>query len=95
MARIPTCEFKDGGCDDGRCKIGVCILEVDERRADGARVSAHREKVRKKLISLFADPAMTPAEIDDLVADSLLWERAERWVLYEEGRGPYPGFRIG
>jgi hypothetical protein len=31
MARISHCDFKEGGCDDGRCKIGSCVAEIEER----------------------------------------------------------------
>ena len=35
MARIAHCDFKDGGCDDGRCKIDSCVMDNLERAKSG------------------------------------------------------------
>jgi uncharacterized protein (DUF3084 family) len=43
MPRIAHCDFKEGGCDDGRCKIGACVLEGLERaRAEMDAVAERR-----------------------------------------------------
>jgi hypothetical protein len=36
MPRIPDCEFKEGGCDDPRCKLGLCAAGVGRGPRDGS-----------------------------------------------------------
>ena len=49
MARIAHCEFKDGGCDDGRCKIGACVMQNREDARSGEEVR------RSEMAAMLAD----------------------------------------
>jgi hypothetical protein len=45
MGRIPHCEFKEDGCDDPNCKIGLCILRVKEEREECRRRAAEDAEI--------------------------------------------------
>jgi hypothetical protein len=48
MSRISDCVFKGSGCDDPRCKRGLCILEREQGDRVLTREEAKAEEIRKE-----------------------------------------------
>jgi hypothetical protein len=97
MARVAHCEFKEGGCDDGRCKIGVCILDVEEREKEHQRVIARHARIRTEAIRLLDDlfkttrrRKATASEIEEYLANPKFWAVAEQRVEGEERLAQLP-----
>lgn len=62
MARIAHCDFQVDGCNDGRCKIGACVLELEEERnlremvATYLRDKATNEEIERTVQFVRDDP---------------------------------------
>ena len=54
MPRIAHCEFKDGGCDDPRCKRTFCALAAEELEQERALAAAEAEEVRQEAEEMVA-----------------------------------------
>jgi hypothetical protein len=87
MPRIPNCEYQDGGCDDPRCKIGLCILESEEieRRvaSDKAEAEAVRLEIEAVIASLFSVRKVgkpTDAQLTRLRSDPRIIAEAKRRI---------------
>lgn len=55
MPRISDCAFKEGGCDDPRCKRGLCILERDREARVVAREGAAAATIRTEAEAVIID----------------------------------------
>jgi hypothetical protein len=69
MARIIPCDFKADGCDDGRCKIGACLMEINKRAMQG--IDPQRSEMAASLAEdrRRGAPPVTEERIDAALSD--------------------------
>src|SRR6185437_14650114 len=91
MPRIAHCDYQDGGCDDPRCKIGACILAIEERQAIAGAAAARSAKVQEiaaeVVDAIFKGTRRrkaTASELAEWLAMPAVQEEAERRMQWRE-----------
>jgi hypothetical protein len=94
-ARIPNCEFKEEGCNDPGCKIGSCLLEIEERDELARQAFARRERIHMAAEAIAHEYfkrkyKRNPSrqELGKLVKSQVIWDTAEQRIDAEDTLPP-------
>ena len=74
--RLP-CDYKDGGCDDGRCKLDFCFLAKEEEATIAAAKAAEAERVWPEAERVARELLKRKASVSRPASKSRRWRRSD------------------